>query len=1664
MEQDVPGPVPEAGLDIDRIGVLTHPIPYHDGLQGDKRPPKDTGTQSLAKNSDGGPGIESFLRRTDKPALRCPDHSKYITHLSLCTFVETFSIPPLPPGQSANTNRKEIVGIALPNGPLLAALCLAVANRYIAAPLNCDASIGPEQFKADVRQSGATCILTTRADADRLGLTPSSCWITDRHVRVLIVDSGDDNDSEASLGHNLDRLRLRRLDGTPLPVHQQPEPNTADDIAIVLFTSGTSGTKKLVPITVQNIVSGVRFVVDSWDLTADDVCLNMMPLFHIGGLVRNIFAPLFSGGSVICCPAFDPTLFWDVVEDVHLGPTWYYASPSMHQMILEQAGLRHGALAGSKMRLVCNAAGGLLPALAHRLRDTFRCTVLPSYGMTECMPISTPPIDYKLDRPGTSGVAVGPELTILDRNDAIAAPGSIGRICVRGEPVFPGYLKPDGGLDKSALNNDGWFDTGDLGYMAPDGFLFITGRSKEVINRGGEIISPFEVENAIIAASHNPESPMHNRVSQALAFSVSHDVLQEVVGVVLVTPASARRVDVRQLHQALKSSLQQAKWPAVIVYMDDIPRRNNKVLRIKLGERLGLPEITNDTLYINHHFQATCPAPDTDLAVNIPSTVCQANLSELYPALIELLPAGVEAMAFQHPDSGLLEVYLASAANSDEKSTQTQPDQALVQKLKAELSLRLPGYTVPHSYAVLKQPFHHNDHGNSTVLDRDTIQRQLQAQRHSSVKTAWPIHTTTTTTTTRVARIFASTLNTTPDEISHTVDFFSLGGDSLRAGRLLSALRAAFAVSIPIELVFRGGSVAILTTYIDAQLAAAASPNLSSSSDTDTDLPDKPPPSPHSHQFKQEKTHSSTRPTLLLLQLVPLVLLYPARRGAQWTLFLLALAYTKTWPTSQFAIGRLLNIVVCLLFARVVIRATVPFVGIVVKWAVIGRYREGVYPMWGVYHTRWWIVQKTVDVCGLGFWGSTDMTRTWYYRLMGAKIGTGVKFHGTQLGEWDLLTIGDGAELGKCLCRPFAVEHNTSMYLGRITIGRNASVGLASPVAPGTRVPDDACIGPNSSSWELRDATEANRDLAPHRAPKPHWVLSLLLTLPIAALAQAVRSAPWMLGLLGLVVTEPAQLSTPLVSIIHWWAGKQRVLFHFLALGFGTLFGPGFLFVFALLVMHGLDLMFGKLGPSKASTRGQVERWRLALVKTLFPGSALHDLTGLFGQHYGMTSAVLRLLGARVGQRVYWPGTGPGIGDYHLIDVGDDVVFGSRAHLVTSDGTGSERIVIKNGAMIADRVTCLPGVVVGEGAILGSGALAERGARYSARGVFVGSRGGKAMCLSLPEASPEKQPLESPPSTPTSFPHSLSETIVGSPSPSPSTSEKPPPPPQQPQPQPLSTPFGRAFYHHQAPYHVLSPLSITLYSSTMHVLTSVYWNIPFIASVQLFDHLIRHGLIPLESASTSPLLSPLLLFGLFTCSFAILITAQALLAILVVIAAKWALLGRRSPGTYSWDTSSYCQRWQAFLAIEGLRRHCFRGHGIIGMLTGTHWCVLYFRALGASIGKDCALFANGRPGLLFTEPDLLTLGDRVAVDDASLVGHVNTRGKFDLNRLEVGDRCVLRSGSRLLSGAVMRADSCLLEHTLVMGGEVVEEGVTMQGWPAAVFTGERVVVGGEVEG
>lgn len=193
--------------------------------------------------------------------------------------------------------------------------------------------------------------------------------------------------------------------------------------------------------------------------------------------------------------------------------------------------------------------------------------------------------------------------------------------------------------------------------------------------------------------------------------------------------------------------------------------------------------------------------------------------------------------------------------------------------------------------------------------------------------------------------------------------------------------------------------------------------------------------------------------------------------------------------------------------------------------------------------------------------------------------------------------------------------------------------------------------------------------------------------------------------------------------------------------------------------------------------------------------------------------------------------------------------------------------------------------------------------------------------------------------------------------------------------------------------------------------------------------------------------SPGELFRITFVSFSPMYLMLCLTALAIDICGKWLILGRREQGEYPWDQSSYCQRWQMYLTLQEIRRGERHKTGILDMIQGTPYLVWYFRALGAKIGNNVCLFPNGGDPM-FTEPDLVTIGDFVGIDEASVIAHINTRGIFRLNPLNVGTGCVLKPMSRLLSGASMESHSILLEHTLVLAGENVTAGSVWQGeWP-----------------
>lgn len=1575
---------------------------------------------------------------------------RQITHAAIRKFVQNFQIP-----IERSGNGKPRVAVVLPNGPLMAVAVLAFANRYTIVPMA--SNTVAEQLHLDIKQSQAEAIVALETDIDKLNLADGS-------RSVFGIEPEED-------------LTFRVISARYPSSETHIAPNAGDDIAIILFTSGTSGTKKLVPITTYNLIVGTIATIESVELCDTDVCLNMMPLNHVyvsarlesmtistnrvsGGIMRSIFSPILAGGATICCPVFNANMFWDAVQNPRMRPTWYYATPTMHQMILAEAKHNPDAVKQSAIQFICNAGGGLPPTLAVELREVFHCSVLPSYGMTECMPITAPPRNYDLCRPGTSGRIVGPEVAILSESGKpVGGHGILGHICVRGSPAFEGYLTADGGINTSAFNDCGWFDTGDLGYLDADDYLYITGRSKEVINRGGEIISPVEVEDAVLATAKNPASPLYGRITETLAFSAPNEVLQEVVGIIIVTPPGRTRPDLRQLHEALQPIIPQPKWPAVLVYMDRVPKSNNKLQRIKLAERLSLEDISPTTPLADRHYEAVCPPNGTPLSTLIPKTRCIVDHSIIHSVLGEYNNT-TEVNLQTNPRDGFVQVALFSIGPDHDRIT------------PSDLHNKLHGYLIPSRISILPQPMPVDLYGNP---DQAAIDEAIRASNLSG---------NLSPTQRRIREIFAAALSCAVEDISALTDFFIAGGDSLSAGRLVSQIRREFGIFIPGDILFNDSTVGDIEEKVTEAIKLKAT-----KAEGEHKLPGC------------EKICSSTNPIILILHLFPIMFFFPMKRAFQWIIFAYVVAECSTiFPIRDVLIGRLLLIVMAVLSARISAQIVLPFCGIIYKWLIIGRYKEGMYPMWGQYHTRWWLTQKVIQVCGKGMFSHFNWTRVLYYRMLGAKIGRNVTIaRSAKLGEYDLIDIGDNVILDHCQCRPFAVERNTSMLLKRIRIGKDSSVGLKSVLAPGAIIPENTCIGPNSSSWELRDANESNRDLLTSRVQQPHWLLRLCIVEPLRLLVWTATRLTWMAGLVPMVRQFPQPERDMFLATLNWYTSRRRIGLHTAARLSRAVGGPIVFFFTVLAIKTLLDFICGKPRPGPASKQSTAQKVRSAVISQIMPGGEINELTRLTGRHYELVSMAVRALGGKVGKRVYWPSIGPSVSDFDLLEVGNDVVFGSRSTIITSDGYGRDRVVIGDGKMVGDRVVAMPGVTIGREVMIGSGALLRRNGHYPDKTIWTGSKGGNAVQFtsSISNSGTVIETSSSSASSSSIDEKRMDEpiiTIVGSSSATINADsidekqirEKTSAIAESSSSTIMSSyedqgnmaksvdkwtvvnserdtvhniatsdtckPFGRAFYRHEANYYVLRIWQVVAYSVFTVIVTTVYW----LATV-VFALLALHAVLTHSKAVGFELhpWRPFVLYGVLASILSCAYSIQAFLALGIVIFVKWMIMGPRKEGSFHWDKSSYNQRWQFLLAWENIIKDCYGGAGILPMITGSAYIVWYYRLLGATIGKDCAIHANGTPSVFFTEPDLVTLGDRVALDDCSLVCHLNSRGEFELHTLKVGDRSIMRAGSRLMSGASMGRDAGILEHTLVLSGDHVEDGVTLQGWPAEEFQGKR---------
>ncbi|HJN97191.1 MAG TPA: acyl--CoA ligase [Gammaproteobacteria bacterium] len=455
--------------------------------------------------------------------------------------------------------RNDPVAIVLPNGPEMASAFICIGAAATTAPLN--PAYRGEEF---------------------------DFYLQDLQPKLLVVEAGTDSPAVASasqLGINVVTLRHEASDpagkfeliGEPIANEAMlPGPAQSNDIALVLHTSGTTSRPKLVPLSQQNVCASARNVGHSLALTPGDRCLNIMPLFHIHGLIAAVLGSIHSGASVSCTPGFNALKFFSWLEDIR--PSWYTGVPTMHQAILSRAGRNQEIIDSVQLRLLRSSSASLPPKVMQELEVAFDAPVIEAYGMTEAAhQMACNPLPRGSQKPGAVGLAAGPEVSIMNQAGEHLRPGEIGEIVIRGENVTSGYLNNDE-ANASAFT-DGWFRTGDQGHIDTEGYLTLTGRLKEIINRGGEKISPREVDEILLD---------HQDVAQVVTFAMPHPKLgEEVAAAIVLEPGS--ELDERSLRDYAATRLADFKVPKKVVFLEEIPKGpTGKLQRIGLAEKLGL--------------------------------------------------------------------------------------------------------------------------------------------------------------------------------------------------------------------------------------------------------------------------------------------------------------------------------------------------------------------------------------------------------------------------------------------------------------------------------------------------------------------------------------------------------------------------------------------------------------------------------------------------------------------------------------------------------------------------------------------------------------------------------------------------------------------------------------------------------------------------------------------------------------------------------------------------------------------------------------------------------------------------------------------------------------------------------------------------------------------
>ncbi len=429
--------------------------------------------------------------------------------------------------------RGDRVAMALPNG-LPAVVCfLGAAVAGTAAPLN--PGYREEEFRF---------------------------YLEDTNAKLLVLPEEGAEAARAAAGDSVPILTVSVEDGRVTLVggvgSKTADAPGADDVALVLHTSGSTGRPKRVPLKQSNLVTSVGNIIETYGLTADDVSLCVMPLFHVHGLMASLMATLGSGGTVVVPSKFNPMAFWRVVREY--GVTWYSAVPTMHQLLLTR--VRSGEqVETGKLRFIRSCSASLAPETMASMETAFSVPVLEAYGMTEAShQMASNPLPPGNRRAGSVGPGTGVRIGIMDEEGNLLGPGEHGEVVIQGANVINGYESNPEANATSFTN--GWFRTGDQGFLDENGYLTLVARIKELINRGGEKISPREIDEVLMR---------HPAVAEAVCFGVPHRMLGEEVAVAVVLREDASATEAG-LMEYCQERLADFKSPKKIHIVTSIPR------------------------------------------------------------------------------------------------------------------------------------------------------------------------------------------------------------------------------------------------------------------------------------------------------------------------------------------------------------------------------------------------------------------------------------------------------------------------------------------------------------------------------------------------------------------------------------------------------------------------------------------------------------------------------------------------------------------------------------------------------------------------------------------------------------------------------------------------------------------------------------------------------------------------------------------------------------------------------------------------------------------------------------------------------------------------------------------------------------------------------------